>query len=122
MPRLFDAPPARGHAQAVQVAGTARWLSAPGQVPVAASGIVPEAHEARCRQALANALAPPRAGGMMADALVTVACSLAGRDGIAARRAVRREVLGEGLVARTCALPAIFDAAWLVEIEAVAAA
>jgi hypothetical protein len=35
---------------------------------------------------------------------------------------VRQEVLGTRRIAITGVLPAIFDAAWLIEIEAVAAA
>jgi enamine deaminase RidA (YjgF/YER057c/UK114 family) len=117
-----DAPPARGYAQAMEVRDASRWLFVSGQVPVAADGTVPEGFEAQCRQAWANVLAQLRAAGMDLDNLVKVTIFLASRDGIAAYRQVRQEVLGDRIVALTAILPAIFDAAWLVEIEAVAAA
>jgi 2-iminobutanoate/2-iminopropanoate deaminase len=42
-------------------------------------------------------------------------------DGLA-NREVRRAVLGDRRIAMTVVIAGIFDAAWLVEIEAVAAA
>jgi 2-iminobutanoate/2-iminopropanoate deaminase len=117
-----DAPPARGYAQATEVRAPGRLLFVSGQVPVAPDGSVPAGYEAQCRQAWANVIAQLRAAEMTLDNLVKVTIFLADRSGVEAYRAVRREVLGERRVALTCILPAIFDAAWLVEIEAIAAA
>ncbi len=116
-----NAPAAKGYAQAMEVRHPGRLLFISGQVPVRADGTVPDGYEDQCRQAWANVIAQLNAAGMGLDQLVTVTVFLAGRDGIDAYRAVRAEVLGDRRVALTCILPAIFDAGWLVEIEAIAA-
>ena len=63
-----------------------------------------------------------RAADMLVENLVKVTIFLARREDAAANRAIRNEVLEGHPTALTVILPAIFDAAWLVEIEAVAAA
>ncbi len=118
-----DAPAAAGgYAQALEVAGASRLLFVSGQVPVAPDGSLPEGFAAQCRQAWANLEAQLRAAGMGLDNLVKVTTFLADRAHAAENRAVRQAVLGDRAPALTVIVAGLFDAAWLVEIEAVAAA
>jgi enamine deaminase RidA (YjgF/YER057c/UK114 family) len=118
-----DAPaPRGGYSQAYEVSGATRVLHISGQVPVAADGTLPRGFEAQCRQAWANVEAQLRAAGMTLDNLVKVTTFLADRaDGITNRH-VRQAVLGDRRPALTVIQCGIFDADWLVEIEAVAMA
>jgi 2-iminobutanoate/2-iminopropanoate deaminase len=59
---------------------------------------------------------------MSLDNLVKVTIFLSERAYSAENREVRRAVLGDRAVALTVIITGIFDAAWLLEIEAVAAA
>jgi len=111
-----------GYAQAFEVTGAQRLLLISGQVPVAVDGTLPAGFEAQCRQAWANVEAQLRAAGMTLDNLVKVTTFLANRDDGVANRQVRQAVLGDRTPALTVIVAGIFDAAWLVEIEAVAAA
>lgn len=118
-----DAPyPAGGYAQAFEVAGATRWLFISGQVPVDGDGRLPDGFEAQCRQAWANVAAQLRAADMTLDNLVKVTTILADRADGVTNRAVRTAVLGARQPALTVIVAGIFDADWLVEIEAVAAA
>jgi len=118
-----DAPQAAGgYAQAVEVSETSRQLFISGQIPVAADGAVPEDFEAQARQAWANIEAQLRAADMSLDNLVKVTVFLADRAYALQNRAVRAAVLGDRKVAMTVVICGIFDAGWLLEIEAVAAA
>jgi enamine deaminase RidA (YjgF/YER057c/UK114 family) len=117
-----DAPPPLGrYAQAFEVAGARRLLFISGQVPTAADGTLADGFEAQCRQVWANLEAQLRAAGMTLDNLVKVSIYLADRAHAGANRAIRQEVLGERTPALTVLIAGIFDATWLIEIEAVAA-
>jgi enamine deaminase RidA (YjgF/YER057c/UK114 family) len=124
--RTIDAPdavaPMSRYAQAMEVTVAARWLFVSGQIPVAPDGSLPEGFAAQARQAWANVEAQLRAASMGFEDLVKVTIFLADRADAVENRRVREEVLGGRRVALTAILPAIFDAAWLIEIEAVAAA
>lgn len=63
-----------------------------------------------------------RAAGMGLQNLVKVTTFLADRRYTKENRAVRIEVLGELQPALTVIITGIYDKAWLVEIEAIAAA
>jgi enamine deaminase RidA (YjgF/YER057c/UK114 family) len=93
-----------------------------GQVPVGADGVVPQGFEAQCRMAWRNVAAQLAAAGMTLDNLVMHRTYLADRRDALVNRAVRNEVLGGRETALTVVVAGIFDEAWLVEIEAVAAA
>jgi len=110
-----------GYAQAVEVSGAERWLHISGQVPVAADGTLPADFAGQCRQAWANLLAQLAAADMAVSDLVKVTIYLARREDAMENRAIRQEVLAGHAPAMTVVLPAIFDAAWLIEIEAIAA-
>lgn len=114
--------PTTGYSQAVEVRGHERLLFVSGQTPVDADGVVPEGFEAQCRLAWRNVEAQLAAAGMTLDNLVMHRTYLADRRHAMANRAVRNEVLAGRRPALTVVVAGIFDEAWLVEIEAVAAA
>lgn len=117
-----DAPEAKGaYAQAIEVTGASRLLFISGQVPAAKDGAVPAAFREQCLLAWANVEAQLRAAGMTLDNLVKVTVFLADRSYALENRAVRAEVLGARSPALTVIIAGIFDEAWLLEIEAVAA-
>ena len=118
-----DAPqPIGSYAQAVEIGGGRRTLYISGQIPQTADGKVPEGFPDQCRLAWANLAAQLRAADMSLDNLVKVTTFLADRRFGLENRAIRQEVLGDRRPALTAVITGIFDAAWLVEIEAVAVA
>ena len=117
-----DAPqPLGGYAQAVEVSGATRILYVSGQIPAAADGSVPDQFEAQCRLAWHNVIAQLRAAGMTLDNLVKVTIFLSDRKHIPEYRRVRQEVLQGRQIGLTTIITGIFDEAWLLEIEAIAA-
>ena len=117
-----DAPePAGGYAQAVEVVGASRLLFVSGQIPVDREGGVPEGFADQARLAWGNLEAQLRAAGMGLDNLVRVTIFLSDRRFAVENREVRRAVLGARTPAMTVIITGIFDEAWLLEIEAVAA-
>lgn len=116
-------PPTQGeYPQAVEVTGAERWLFLSGQVPVAPDGSLAADFEGQCRQVWANVETQLHAAGMTLDNLVKVTTFLASRDHALENRKVRLDVLAGRQPALTVIVTGIFDEAWLVEIEAVAAA
>ncbi|WP_349628772.1 RidA family protein [Bradyrhizobium sp. AUGA SZCCT0177] len=113
--------PTTGYSQALEVAGHTRMLFVSGQIPVGADGAVPEGFEAQCRLAWSNVEAQLKAADMTLDNLVMHRTYLADRRYTMLNRAVRSEVLGSRETALTVVIAGIFDEAWLLEIEAVAA-
>ncbi|ONG58031.1 enamine deaminase RidA [Pseudoroseomonas deserti] len=118
-----DAPKALGgYAQAIEASGAQRLLFISGQVPAEPDGAVPPGFEAQARLAWRNVERQLAAAGMGLDNLLKCTTYLARReDGLAARK-VRLEVLGDRQLALTTIVAGIFDEAWLLEIEAIAAA
>ena len=118
-----DAPAAQGgYAQAVEVTGASRLLFVSGQIPVTRGGEVPRDFAAQCELAWANVLAQVKAAGMTVDNLVKVTTFLSDRRYALENREVRQRVLAGRSPALTVVICDIFDEAWLLEIEAVAAA
>lgn len=118
-----DAPlAAGGYAQAIEVSQASRLLFVSGQIPVGEDGALPPDFESQARLAWRNVEAQLRAAEMSFDNLVKATVFLSHRTHAEANRAVRREMLGERKIALTVVIAGIFDAAWLLEIEAVAAA
>ena len=113
--------PTGGYPQAVEVDGANRLLFVSGQIPVRADGTLPKEFKDQARLAWANVEAQLRAAGMSLDNLVKVTIFLSDRAYNLENREVRRAVLGERPVALTVIITGIFDPAWLLEIEAVAA-
>lgn len=116
-------PPVQGsYPQAVEVTGAARWLHLSGQIPVRPDGGLPETFAEQCRQCWANLEAQLIAADMTLDNLVKVTTFLSDRRYAIENREVRLAVLAGRQPALTVIVTGIFDEAWLVEIEAVAAA
>ena len=114
--------PTIAYAQAVELSGHQRLLFISGQTPTDAAGAVPQGFDAQCRLAWRNVEAQLAAAGMTLDNLVMHRTYLADRAHALDNRAVRQDVLGGRTPACTVVIAGIFDADWLVEIEAIAAA
>lgn len=116
-------PPAEGaYAQAAEVGGATRWLYLSGQIPVAPDGSLAPDFAGQCEQVWDNVETQLRAAGMTLDNLVKVTTFLSDRRYALENREVRIRRLGGRQTALTVIVAGIFDEAWLVEIEAVAAA
>lgn len=113
--------PASPYAQAMLVTGAQRLLFISGQIPVKVDGTVPTGFKDQARLVWTNIQAQLDAAGMTLDNLVKVTFFLADRKYALDNREVRLEVLGDRQVALTAIITGIFDAAWLLEIEAIAA-
>ncbi|MEO1194147.1 MAG: RidA family protein [Pseudomonadota bacterium] len=118
-----DAPaPAASYAQALEVTGATRTLFISGQVPVTVDGEVPEGFAAQGAVVWANIEAQLRAADMTFDNLVKCTVFLADRRYALDNRAAREAALGDRRISMTVVIAGIFDAGWLLEIEAIAMA
>jgi 2-iminobutanoate/2-iminopropanoate deaminase len=115
-------PTALSYCQAHEVSGASRLLFISGQVPADATGQVPCDFKAQCRLAWSNVFAQLDAAGMTLDDLVKVTVFLSDRRYRQENYEVRNEQLGPRSPALTIIITGIYDEAWLLEIEAVAAA
>ena len=116
-------PPVEGsYTQAVEVTGPSRWLYLFGQIPVAPDGSLPTDFTGQCDRVWDNIETQLAAAGMTLDNLVKVTTFLSDRRYALENREVRVRRLAGRQPALTVIVTGIFDEAWLVEIEAVAAA
>jgi len=115
-------PTSHAYAQACEVAGFSRLLFISGQVPQDGDGHVPADYRSQYRLAWANVEAQLKAAGMTFDNLLKVTIFLSDRALIAQSAGLRQEILGDRSPALTIVIVGIYDEAWLLEIEAVAAA
>ena len=116
-------PPVEGaYPQAVEVTGPSRWLYLSGQIPVAPDGSLSPDFTTQCEQVWDNVETQLTAAGMTLDNLVKVTTFLSDRRYAPENREVRVRRLAGRQPALTVIVTGIFDEAWLVEIEAVAAA
>ena len=111
-----------GYAQANLLQAPSRLLFVSGQVPVTPEGDTPEGFDAQCRLVWRNLEAQLIGAGMGLPTLVKVTTFLSDRAHRAANTRIRHEVLGDISPALTVLISGIFDEAWLLEIEAIAAA
>jgi enamine deaminase RidA (YjgF/YER057c/UK114 family) len=117
------APKAIGnYTQALEVSGAARVLYISGQIPERADGTLPSTFRDQAETAWANVIAQLHAADMTVDNLVKVTIFLSDRKYAVENRNVRLQALQGRTPALTCIITGIFDAAWLLEIEAIAAA
>jgi 2-iminobutanoate/2-iminopropanoate deaminase len=114
-------PTGLSYAQASLVTGARRLLFVSGQVPAGPDGTVPAAYPDQYRLAWRNVEAQLQAAGMGFDNLVKVTIFLSDRALIAQSGGLRQEILGDRSPALTIVIAGIYDSAWLLEIEAVAA-
>jgi 2-iminobutanoate/2-iminopropanoate deaminase len=117
-----DAPSAVTYAQAMEVKGISRLLFISGQIPVSTDAVVPESFADQARLVWTNVIAQLRAAGMTLDNLVKVTIFLSDRKYIDDYRRARDDALGGRRIGLTTIITGIFDTAWLLEIEAIAAA
>lgn len=115
-------PQPRSYAQGALVTGADRTLFISGQVPEAPDGTVPEDFDAQCRQAWRNVLTVLKDAGMTERNLIKVTIFLSDRQFREANAQIRHEILGDHSPALTIIITGIYDEAWLLEIEAIAAA
>jgi enamine deaminase RidA (YjgF/YER057c/UK114 family) len=121
MPNRAINPTGVSYAQAHLVEDPARWLFVSGQIPVDAKDEVPAAFEDQCRLVWRNIEKQLLAGGMTLQDLVKVTVFLSDRRYREANYKVRHDVLGGHSPALTIIIADIYDEAWLLEIEAIAA-
>ena len=117
-----DAPrPGGGYAQAVRLSDFEELLFVSGQIPVDAAGTVPEAFAEQCRLVWRNVEAQLVVAGMGLGDIVKVTTFLSDRAYAEENSAIRQEVLAGLTPALTIIIAGIYDPAWLLEIEVVAA-
>jgi 2-iminobutanoate/2-iminopropanoate deaminase len=115
-------PTRMSYAQAHEVTNASRLLFISGQIPVDKDDHVPPDFKSQCRLVWANVESQLEAAGMTFDNLVKVTTFLSDRRYRKENSEVRMEVLGERSPALTVIIAGIFDEAWLLEIEVIAAA
>jgi enamine deaminase RidA (YjgF/YER057c/UK114 family) len=115
------APVAR-YSQAALVESATRTLYVSGQIPVEKDGSSPKDFAAQAKLVWRNLDAQLRAAGMTRDNLVKVTVFLSDRAYGAENRVHRDAYLGDHRPAMTVVILGIYDEAWLLEVEAVAAA
>ncbi len=113
--------PAGGYAQAALVSDASEWLLISGQIPETPDGVVPDNFDDQATLAWANVKAQLAAADMDVGNLVKVTTFLSSRDFNLANRHARQSALGDHTPALTVIISGIFDARWLLEIEALAA-
>lgn len=114
--------PSGGYSQAVLVKDASRLLFISGQSPVAADGLVPQSFDAQARLVWANIERQLKAAGMGLRNIVKHTTYLARRQDRDANSQIRQQVLGDANPALTVVIAGIYDEAWLLEVEAIAAA
>ena len=118
-----DAPqPTGGYAQVVEVSGATRFAYVSGQVPATRDDAVPESFADQSRLVWRNIEAQLAEVGMTLDNLVKVTTFLSNRKYNLENRAIRNEIMAGRTPAITVIICGIFDEAWLLEIDVVAAA
>jgi enamine deaminase RidA (YjgF/YER057c/UK114 family) len=120
--RAIQPVPQGAYAHAVEISGFRRLLFISGQVPEDADGKVPGDYPSQYRLAWANVEARLKAADMTFDNLVKVTIFLSERRYVQESAGLRYAVLGERSPAITIVITGIYHEAWLLEIEAIAAA
>lgn len=114
-------PTGAAYAMAHMIERPSRLLFVSGQVPTDERGETPDGFAAQARLTWRNVERQLHAAGMTLDDLVKVTIFLSDRAHRAMNTEIRREVLGDRSPALTVIITGIFDEAWLLEIEAIAA-
>ncbi|MEM7223559.1 MAG: RidA family protein [Pseudomonadota bacterium] len=115
-------PPQGGYHHGLEVTGARRLLFISGQIPDDAEGKVPADFESQCRLAWRNIEAVLTEAGLGLQDLVKVTTFLTDRGQADINGRIRREVLGDHRPALTVVVAQTLESAWLLEIEAIAAA
>lgn len=109
------------YVQAVEIPACARVLVVSGQVGVAADGVAAEGFEAQAKLVFANLSAQLAAAGMGVTDIVKLTTIVTDAAFVGPLRTLRADWLGSHRTASTLLVAGLADAAWLVEIEAIAA-
>lgn len=117
-----EAPAIPTFAQSMEIKGFDRLLFVSGQIPANADFSVPEGFYEQSNLCWRNLIAQLEAAGMGLDNLVKVTVFLSDRKYTEDYRRSRDEMLNGRRIALTTIVCDIFDDAWLLEIEAIAAA
>lgn len=120
--RPVNATPGTAFAEACEISNFSRLLFISGQVPQIEGQPIPPGYRDQYRLAWRNVEVQLKAAGMSFDNLVKATIFLSDRALIAQSGGLRREILGDRTPAITIIIAGIYDAGWLLEIEAVAAA
>jgi enamine deaminase RidA (YjgF/YER057c/UK114 family) len=115
-------PQPNSYAQGALVTGAGRWVYVSGQVPEDGEGRVPATFGEQARLAWRNVFGVLERAGMTPRDLVKVTVYLSDRRYREENAVIRAEMLGDHAPALTVVIVGIWDEAWLLEIEAVAAA
>ncbi len=113
--------PVGGYSHAVEVGPGARWLYISGTIPERPDGTVPEGFAAQCNAIWDHLEAILASAGMTVANLVKVTTYLTDRAQAAENREIRSRRLQGAKPALTVVVLQTLDAAWLLEIDAVAA-
>lgn len=120
--RPISPTPGTAYAEACEVSHPNRLLFVSGQVPQVAGQPIPPDYRDQYRLAWSNVERQLKAAGMTFDNLVKATLFLSDRALIEQSAGLRAEILGDRTPAITIIIVGIYDADWLLEIEAVAAA
>jgi len=123
MKRRSINPTGTGWAHGHEISNDSRILFISGQVPEASDGSVPKDFLSQCRLVWANIERQLIGANMTLDNLAKMTIFLSDRRYIQEAYQVRSEVLKGNTVppAMTIIITGIYDEAWLLEIEAIAA-
>ena len=111
------------YSQAVEAPADARWLYISGQVGAKPDGTILRGFEAQATQCWQNIIAILADAGMGIHDLVKITTYLVRPEDIAAAGAARAKHFGDARPgSATIIVKALVNPAWLIEIEAVAAA
>ena len=114
--------PASAYSQAVEVTGGIRILYISGQLGMDTDGTTPSTMAEQARLAWRNVAAQLSEAGMGFDNLVKVTMIIPDAAEIPASRPARAEALGDLRPASTLIVADLANAAWKIEIEAIACA
>lgn len=114
-------PQPRSYGQGTVITGAQRLLFISGQVPEEQNGDRPDDFDDQCRLVWRNLLSVLAGADMTVANLVKVTVFLSDRRHRESNARIRDEVLAGHAPALTVIITGIFDEAWLLEIEAIAA-
>ncbi|MBI5370740.1 MAG: RidA family protein [Sphingobacteriales bacterium] len=109
------------YSQAFEVKKPAKLLFISGQIPESADGHIPENFTDQCLLAWANVEKQLKDANMRMSDLVKITIYLSDRKYREENYEIRKRVLTELNPAMTIIITGIYDAKWLLEIEAIAA-
>jgi 2-iminobutanoate/2-iminopropanoate deaminase len=110
------------YAESLEVRGASRMLFISGQIPTDESGVAPAEFSQQCRNAWRRIMDLLEQNDMETRNLVKVMTYLRDRADKDQNRQIRNEVLGDLRPSLTVVIVDLYEADWLVEIEAVAMA